>query len=185
MLANDISRTRALPHIRAAIAVAAISAALLLFLPACHHHGYAPVPISQRAGISTPWYIDPAAPASAPDGVFDRTEVLIAFHRSAAHTQLIESMIRQRDAARASGDLARVRELELQGEAMQDYAHRQLAGRAPLDNIAAALHDDLPAIAHAAGVGRIIERGGETSGKPAIDVTAALIERLPPSITKE
>lgn len=145
-------------------------------LSACHSGNV----IRPGAGAEVAWYTNPAAAADAPDGVFDRTEVLIAYHKWEVREAALRELVRERDAALAAGDKARAHELERRGEAMQDHSHHQLAGRENLDDIAQALHDQLPAIAGETGVARIIERGGEAPGRPTVDVTAAIIARMPP-----
>lgn len=149
----------------------------LALLTACHS-GRVTRP---GAGAEVAWYTNPAAAADAPEGVFDRTEVLIAYHKWQVRAEQMRELVRERDAALAAGDKARARELERRGEAMQDHSHRQLAGTETLDDIAATLREQLPGIAAETGVARIVERGGETPGRPTVDVTAAIIAKMPPA----
>jgi hypothetical protein len=77
-------------------------------------------------------------------GTFQRTELMVAFHRSKQHDDVLKELIRQRDEARAAGQDARAKELDAQGAAMQERAHRQLAGEAPITNILTHLKDAWP-----------------------------------------
>lgn len=133
-----------------------------------------------RAG-RTPLYEASPAVARAPVGVFDRTAVLIAYYRSTFYEAEISALVRQRDEAAATGDAARVMELEAQGAAHQEHAHRQLAGCAPLDNISETLRDELPALAQRAGVSRIVPSDAKPAGAPTVDLTDRIVALLPPA----
>ena len=131
----------------------------------------------------TPLYEASPAMAGAPVGVFDRTAVLIAYYRSTFNEAEISALVRQRDEAAERGDAARVKELEAQGAAHQEHAHRQLAGRAPLDNIAETLRDELPGLAQQAGVSRIVPSDSKPTGASTIDLTDRIVALLPPART--
>lgn len=135
-----------------------------------------------RAG-RTPLYEASPTVAGAPVGVFDRTAVLVAYYGSTFNEAEISALVRQRDEAAARGDTARVKELEAQGAAHQEHAHRQLAGRAPLDNISETLRDELPALAQQAGVCRIVPSDAKPAGAPTVDLTDRIVALLPPART--
>lgn len=117
-------------------------------------------------------------------GVFDRAAVLVAFYGSERQAAETRALIRERDEARARGDARRVRELEAEGSARQDHAHRQLAGEAPLDNIGAALAEGLDRVARDAGVSTIVPEGAQPRGAETIDLTDRIVALMPPAQRK-
>lgn len=139
------------------------------------HAGLGPPSPNARA----PLYVSPGATAEGSAGVYDRVEVLVAYHKSARQREVLRGMIRERDGAKARGDMVRVAELEHEGEAMQHRAHRQLAGKEPLTNVAEALGEALPELARRAGVVRIVERGAEARGVKTVEVTGEIVALLP------
>lgn len=114
-------------------------------------------------------------------GQVDRVDLLVAFHKSKVHDDRLRAMIKERDEARVRGDNARVRELEREGKAMQDRAHRQLAGRAPLTNIIDAIRDKLPEVAREQRVDRIdvVQKVKPSESSP--DITKPVTALLPPA----
>lgn len=113
-------------------------------------------------------------------GTFKRTELLVAFYRSAAWDKELRNMMAERDAAKARGDMEKVKEIEAKGRKSQEHAHKQLAGQASLDNILAHLKDALPAVAKEAGVEVIVEKPlFATERAQLVDVTALLVKQLP------
>lgn len=115
-------------------------------------------------------------------GTFQRADVMVAYHRSKQHDDVMKELIRKRDEARAAGDEARVKELEAQGAAMQERAHRQLAGEAPITNILAHLKEAWPAIAREAGVDAIVEATLFASENvETVDVTSLVVKQFPPA----
>lgn len=129
-------------------------------------------------GADTGVIYDAQGPTLNPSsvGVYDRRAVLVAYYRSRHFQSKLDALRAERDAALGRGDAYGAKHAEARGEALQDLAHRQLAGEAPLDNIAQLINRDLPAIAHEAGVARIIARGGEAPDARTVDVTG-LLER--------
>lgn len=117
-------------------------------------------------------------------GVFDRTKVLIAYYRSAEHAAALDAMQRERDEARHDGDAFWAAEIERRGGVMQERAHRQLAGRAPLTNIRLAIGDRLPALAKELGVPDIVERDKAMPGVTTVDVTDRIVAMFPPEHAK-
>ncbi len=138
-------------------------------------HAASPAPAPEAATL----FLNPEAAPDGPVGVFDRTQVLVAYYRSRRHEGVMQALSQARAEALARGDQVRVLELDAQGAALQETAHRQLTGAAPLTNVAEALTDELPQIARQAGVARIVARSEEPAGAQAIDVTADIVARLP------
>ncbi len=114
-------------------------------------------------------------------GVFKRTDVLVAFYGSEIWDQHVKDLMKQREAAKAQGDEKKVKEIEAQGAKSQEYAHRQLAGEAPLDNIFEHIRDELPAVAKEANVSVIVEKPiHKTADVELVDVTEQLVKAFPP-----
>ena len=98
-------------------------------------------------------------------GTLDRTKVLVAFYRSTTWKQTLQT-----------GDRRTATRLERWGREQQELAHRQLAGKAPLDNILAVLQPRLQNLAHSAWVAEIREKA--KPGEEAVDVTDRILEVL-------
>lgn len=125
-------------------------------------------------------FAEDKAPAKVRVGVFKRTELLVAFYGSAAWGKELRNMLAERDAAKARGDMEKVKEIEAKGRKSQEHAHMQLAGKASLDNILAHLRDALPAVAKEANVEVIVEKPlFATERAELVDVTALLVKQLP------
>jgi hypothetical protein len=89
--------------------------------------------------------------------------------------------MKQRDDARDRGDDNLVKQIEAQGAARQLLRHLQGFSNAPVDDILAEVHQELPAIAAKAGVALIVSRADYLSaGVDTVDVTDALVELFKP-----
>jgi hypothetical protein len=125
-------------------------------------------------------------PAALQIGTFQRTELLVVDYGSAACAQAMQKTKADRDAAVAAGDKKRAAEIEERGGAMQDVAHKQLAGEATFKNVYEHLKGALPDVARQAGVQVIVEQ--PWFADPAVktvDVTELLIKQLPAAKGKE
>lgn len=132
---------------------------------------------------------DPQGPASPQPtfriGTFKRTELLVAYYGSTTHGNVMKELERERDRARSAGDEEKAEKLEAQGSASQEYAHKQLAGEAPLQNVLEHLQDAFPAIAKEAGVMLIVEQ--PLYRDPSVqetDITPWLVKRFESARTK-
>jgi hypothetical protein len=144
-------------------------ATVLLPLGACHSRQSRPAPATT------------AATAEAV-GTYHREDLLVAYYASDKFHRQLEVLQQQRDAALAAGDKAGAQALERRGEALQDTAHRQLAGTEPLHNIMADLKDALPRVEQELGVSRLVEDTEELpAGTRVVDATRALTKLLPRS----
>lgn len=85
-------------------------------------------------------------------GVYDSRGVALAYGRSAEGLQRFEQLHRDRDAAEAAGDAAKVRELESQGPWLQERMHMQVFGNLPIDDILEGREAMLGEVAREAGV---------------------------------
>jgi hypothetical protein len=109
-------------------------------------------------------------------GTFDRTRVLVAFHRSTTWKETLQAKKAERDRALQSGDRRAAVRLERWGRDQQELAHRQLERKGPLDNIFAVLQPRLQKLSHSAGVAEIREKA--KPGEEAVDVTDRVLEVL-------
>jgi hypothetical protein len=117
-----------------------------------------------------------AAQPELPVGTFDSRAAVVAYYRSPLFAAALKQKHAEHAAAKAAGDSAKAAELERWGESSQDLAHRQLAGKAPIDNILDALRPQLPAIAAKANVSRITPN--PPKGAPTVDVTPHILDAL-------
>lgn len=148
-------------------------------------------------GLLSCLYAAPSASPSAPEkaqapaaqrpavtlsvGVIDREKLLIAYYRSQVHEKSLATLQADLKKAKDKGDAEAVKRLEARGEALQDLAHRQLSGEATLANVMEPLRPFFPEVAQSAGVLMIVETPLYRDPKvEVVDVTAKLIEKLPP-----
>lgn len=144
----------------------------------CAHSGSTEVASGKTGQVL---YLVPNSDATLPIGVFDRRDVLMAFYGSAYSVDVIRKLRAERDEAAKRGDSARVKELEAEGVRLQEVAHQQMAGKAPLTNVSEALRGELPQIAAQNGVREIVVAGSEAKGAATVNVTAAIVKLLPRS----
>lgn len=134
-----------------------------------------------NSAMSQPWYVAPNVGEDGPKkvGLVRRPELLVAYYTSVERAAYIDALTAKRDAAVACGDTALAKQCEAEGEASQDHAHRQLAGKAPLTDIIESLADVLPSIASETGVDAIHESGTYRGKATTVDITDAVIARIP------
>jgi hypothetical protein len=121
----------------------------------------------------------PAASAKVRVGTFDPRAVAIAYYRSPLHEQRLDALVAEQKRARAAGDEQRVRQLEKQGKASQDLAHRQAFGNGPYDSLAEQLDSIYPAVAKAHDVKLITAQlAFATPDVDRIDLTDAILQAL-------
>jgi len=162
---------------------ARLSAILCIaILAACTepHHDAPPRDASPSQAIST-LYTSPDAPADGPIGTFDRTRLLVAYYGSAEHAAQMADLTRRRDGALRAGDTSLAAALSAEGQARQDAAHAQLAGTAPLTNIASDFHAAIEHLARLESVSRIVATDAAPPGVRAVDLTDPLIALMPPA----
>lgn len=109
-------------------------------------------------------------------GVFHRPSIVVAYYRSELWLRQVRERREAMEAARRAGDRRQAAELDQWGRQAQRLAHRQLQGKAPIDNIWKALAPSLPEIAARTGVSRIVL--DPPPGAEAVDVTEALLDLL-------
>ncbi len=116
-------------------------------------------------------------------GTFDSRAVAIAHVRSEAFAAELAEMRREQEEARAAGNEARVAELDELGRAMQDRAHAQGFGTAPVDDVLARVEGRLPALAAEAGVDVLVSKWALAYRAPSartVDVTERLAAEFGP-----
>jgi len=116
-------------------------------------------------------------------GTFDSRAIAIAYYRSDAHMSYVEGQKAEHAKAVESGDMERVKELEAEGEASQDLAHKQAFSTWPVDNILEIIKGKIPEIAKQADVDLIVSKWNivyQQSGIEIIDVTDVMVKLLDP-----
>jgi hypothetical protein len=130
------------------------------------------------------------APAAKPAvvGTYDSRAVAVAYTRSPQFAELLKGLRGDIDGAigraKAAGDADLVAALEAIGPGMQQRAHLQGFGGAPVDAILARLADRLPAIAQRAGVDVIVSRWAldwQAPGVQFVDVTGLIAAEFQPT----
>jgi hypothetical protein len=135
-------------------------------------------------GLSAPQITGaPAASVSAGVrvGTFQRGSLIMAFYRSASWSAKLSGLMDQRNQAATTGDLATVDQIEGQIRTMQELADKQLAGKAPIDNIYEQLKPMWAEIAREANVQLIVADPLYLDpAAPVVDITPYLLKRFPP-----
>ncbi len=109
-------------------------------------------------------------------GVFDHPSIVLAYYRSELWLSQVRAKREAMEAARRASDRRAASELDKWGRDSQRLAHRQLAGRAPIDNIWEAIQPHLPEVASRAGVSRVVLEA--PPGAETVDVTPCLLDVL-------
>lgn len=102
-------------------------------------------------------------------GAFDSRAVAVAYARSEAFRRGLTAMRAEYDAAKETGDAARVAELDAEGTAMQDLLHRQAFSTWPVDDILEQIENQIPGIAERAGVDLIVSKWTIVYQRPGIE----------------
>lgn len=115
-------------------------------------------------------------------GTFDRQQILMAFYQSTAFDKKMKGWQAEAKKAEAAGDEAKVKEIEDKGKALQELAHKQLAGEAPITEILDHLKKDMPKVAKLAGVQMIVEKPIFSDGTvELVDITKQMAACLGPA----
>lgn len=137
-------------------------------------------------GMGTPQMAGaPASSASAGVrvGTFQRGSLIMAFYRSAAWSAKLTELMDKRNQAAITGDLATIDQIEGQIRAMQELGNKQLAGKAPIDNIYEQLEPMWAEIAREANVQLIVADPLYLDpAAPVVDITPYLLKRFPPKL---
>lgn len=117
----------------------------------------------------------PAAWGQQKVGTFDKPSIVVAYYRSEMWANVLREARMEQQKAKDAGDAKRAAELEKWGRSSQELAHRQLTGKAPIDNILEALKPRFAEVA-AAGVSEIL--ADPPKGAETVDVTDLLLDVL-------
>ncbi len=117
-----------------------------------------------------------APPAPERVGVFHTPSIVVAYYRSELWLGQVRQRREELEAAKRAGDRRKVAELEKWGREAQRRAHRQLAGKAPIQNVWEALQPFLGEAASRAGVERVVLAA--PPGAETVDVTPHLLDAL-------
>ena len=109
-------------------------------------------------------------------GVFHSPSVVVAYYRSELWLRQVRQRREALEEAKRAGDRRKAAELDRWGRDAQKLAHRQLAGKAPIDNIWQELQPFLPEVAARAGASRVVLE--PPPGTEAVDVTEHLLDAL-------
>jgi len=155
---------RSFPRPLAALALACLALSLL---PA------APAAAKERKADGTPLRV----------GTYDSRALAVAYIHSDLHAQFLKDLRAEHEAAKAADDADKIEELAARGQALQDRAHKQVFGDAPVDNILDLMEDALPEIAKEAGVGMVVRVWDVAWQDPAVrpvDITDQMVAWFDP-----
>jgi hypothetical protein len=120
-------------------------------------------------------------------GVYDSRGVALAylrqFVRSPEFVAHMKKLKDDHDKAKAAGDTEKAKQLEAEGQSMQEHSHLQVFGNAPIDEIVAKIKDQLPRIAKEAGVDLIVSKWSLSYQSPEaqfVDVTEPMAKLFQP-----
>jgi len=114
-------------------------------------------------------------------GTFDSRAVAGAYYGSDAFHDHLKVLTAEYEKAKAAGDKKRVKELEAEGPASQELAHKQVFGTWPVDNILAKIKGEIPKIAKQADVDVVVSKwyvGYRRTGVEFVDVTDLMVQRF-------
>ena len=117
-------------------------------------------------------------------GVFDSRAVAVAYAASEGFNRQIKQLMEEKKQAEAAGDQEKVKRLIAEGKAGQEQLHQQGFGTASVANILEQIKDQLPAIAHEAGVDLIVSKWDIAYQAPTaetVDITQAIVKPFHPS----
>ena len=132
---------------------------------------------NQHAG-TTPPATGPARVAVRV-GTFDARAIALAYYRSSFFAERLRALKAEHDRAKAAGDSRRVEQIEAQGRAEQEMAHRQVFGNEPYDSLDAQLSTIWQAVLDKTDVDVVVVRPVATrDGVQIVDVTGAILDGL-------
>jgi hypothetical protein len=119
-------------------------------------------------------------------GVYDSRSIAVAFARSPAHEKELQHLMTEHRKAKEAGNLDKVAQLEAEGRARQEKAHKQAFSTEPVDDLLLNITNALPEIHKAAGVTIFISKWDEAgqrkyAGAEKVDVTLRLVDAFQPT----
>lgn len=129
-----------------------------------------------------------AQSAVAPEriGVYDSRAIAVAFAGSPAHQKQLQLLKAEHKKAKEMGDQAKVAQLEAEGKAMQDKAHKQAFSTMPVDDILEHITSQVSQVMQSQRLSAIVskwqaEELKKYSGAEQVDVTMFLVDVLSPT----
>lgn len=119
-------------------------------------------------------------------GTYDSRSIAVAYAGSAAQRAVMDPLKAAFQKAKQEGNQAEMDKLQAQGRALQEQAHRQGFGTAPVDDLLEKIADALPEIRRVAGVSALVSIWDEKTlaqhaGAVAVDVTMPLVDAFHPT----
>ena len=102
-------------------------------------------------------------------GTFDSRVVAGAYYGSQAFDRQLKKLMAEHEKAKAAGDSKRVKELEAEGPASQELAHKQVFGTGPVDNILAKIKGEIPRIAKMSDADIIVSKWDVVYQRPGVE----------------
>ncbi len=119
-----------------------------------------------------------ATPAIPVVGTFDRPSIVIAFYHSPQWAAVLADRQYEMTVAKSANDTAKVEELNKWGEARQNLAMQQLAGKAPIANILEVLQPEFKELSARMKLAGIVESPFPDPKAATVDVTSLLMDSL-------
>ena len=116
-------------------------------------------------------------------GTFDSRAVALAYYRSDEFRSQMAGLKAEYEKAKAAGDEKRIQELDAEGPAQQELAHKQGFSTWPVDDILKKIEERIPGIAQQAGVDLIVSKWDlvyERSDAEFVDVTDLMVQPFAP-----
>jgi hypothetical protein len=111
-------------------------------------------------------------------GTFDRSSIVLAYYRSPLWEAILADRRFELKTVKAANDTARATELEKYGGESQDLAMRQLAGKAPIDNIVAVLQPEIKELTARLKLSGVVDSSTADPKAPSVEVTPLLLDWL-------
>jgi hypothetical protein len=113
-------------------------------------------------------------------GVYDSRAVVYAWFTSDTNMAKLKAEVAAAQAAKASGNDAKFKELSTALRAKQDQIHREVFSTAPAEEAMAEIKNRIPEIEKAAGVSDLVSKwdvrlSGDYKGAEQVDVTGQLV----------
>ncbi len=119
-------------------------------------------------------------------GTYDSRSIAVAYAGSAAQRAVMDPLKAAFQKAKQEGNQAEMEKLQAQGRALQEQAHRQGFGTAPVDDLLEKIADALPEVRRNAGVSALVSLWDENTlaqyaGAVKVDVTMQLVDAFKPT----
>lgn len=114
-------------------------------------------------------------------GTFKAQALAVAYFRSEVFRNYVSDLKAQADKAKAAGDEELAKQLKAKVQALQQTAHMQVFGNAPIDNILKHIEGTFPEVAAEAGLDVIVQQVFyQGPSVELVDVTDLLVKKFDP-----